>query len=858
MALALAAAALLSSGLAFCPTSEDTALDQACDAEDSSFVQLQKQRHRLTHALAAQGLRKSSPLKLADFQQTGECYDRTANNNWAVVDAHLHPRPFGGKPVAFADLMGRLRRAGILFTTLYGIGQRLPVDSSCSYYLDCPGTKVMPSLKNDFFNAQSVLDSAADLADPSGPKITLSMSFIDLHDPVGNLEKMQLLQNEFPGMFKWVGEINLVKQALWPNHEGLPVEPSIIPTWKPFMDEFLKQDLPIALHCDLGNDQNGTEFLPLMDKVLETYPKNKIIWVHMAGISKQLKPHLAAASGVSLLQKLKVPVTIEAHVTMIEERLKKYPKLMIDLSWDILYDELYAVPAEKKLYVNLINKYPDRFLSGSDHVASEEKTEHTYRNEINKTSAIFVDLSDVAFRNIALGQNYFNLTGLKFTAPKVCNATVAENATQKVLLEQESLRAPHLEHQKGPEVKPISSQEKQVMVNTDDFAEIVQGMPAVADFRKGSRSCFDRTVTDNWAVVDAHLHARPFGGPPVPFSELMDRLRRAGVLFTTLYGIGQRLPVDSNCTYYLDCPGTPVKPSLKNDFFNAQSVLDNQQPDSTPLITLSMSFFDLDHPETILPNMKLLQTEFPGMFRWVGEVNLVKQALWKNDAGKPVPIESIPKWADFMAELRQQDLPMAIHSDLGDEVDGTKFLPLMDKVLKTYPNNKIIWVHMAGISKQLDPKLSLLQRPVFIQEHVKLINDRLNKYPNLYIDLSWDVLYDSIYHDSEEEKPYIELINAHPTRFLSGSDHVAAATKTESSYRNELAKVNAIYKDLSDEAFQNIALGGNYFKLAHLDQYLPPPICRIQIPGARHFLFFVATSLAVAGIGLVFLLRICL
>ena len=166
--------------------------------------------------------------------------------------------------------MGRLRRAGILFTTLYGIGQRLPIDSSCTYYLNCPGTKVMPSLKNDFFNAQSVLDSAADLADPSGPHIALSMSFIDLHDPAGNLEKMQLLQNEFPGMFKWVGEINLVKQALWPNQQGLPVEPDTIPTWKPFMDEFLRQDIPLALHCDLGNNENGTQFLPLMDKVLKT------------------------------------------------------------------------------------------------------------------------------------------------------------------------------------------------------------------------------------------------------------------------------------------------------------------------------------------------------------------------------------------------------------------------------------------------------------------------------------------------------------------------------------------------------------------------------------------------------------
>ena len=308
------------------------------------------------------------------------------------------------------------------------------------------------------------------------------------------------------------------------------------------------------------------------------------------------------------------------------------------------------------------------------------------------------------------------------------------------------------------------------------------------DFKQGSSTCFDRNTSDQWAVVDAHLHARPFGGPPVPFHELMDRLRRAGILFTTLYGIGQRLPIDSNCTYYLDCPGTPVKPSLKNDFFNAQTVLDSSELlEAGPVVTLSMSFFDLQKPETILPNMALLQREFPGMFTWVGEINLVKQALWNNSQGKPVPIESILRWAEFMAELRRQDIPMAIHMDLGNEKNGRQFLPLMDKVLETYPDNKIIWVHMAGLSKQLNPKLALLQLPVTIQNHVKVIQDRLEKYPNLFIDLSWDVLYDNIYHDDAEEQPYIALINNYPTRFLSGSDHVAAASKTEAGYSQVLS-----------------------------------------------------------------------
>lgn len=285
----------------------------------------------------------------------------------------------------------------------------------------------------------------------------------------------------------------------------------------------------------------------------------------------------------------------------------------------------------------------------------------------------------------------------------------------------------------------------------------------------------------------------------MPFNELMDRLRRAGILFTTLYGIGQRLPISSNCTYYLDCPGTIIKPSLKNDFFNAQSVLDNEDEGSSPIITLSMSFFDLDHPETILPNMKLLQSEFPKMFRWAGEINVVKQALWKNNAGRPIPVASIPKWAPFMAELLTQDIPLALHCDLGNDEDGTKFLPLMDAILEAYPENKIIWVHMAGISKQLDPKLAMLQVPVSIQQHVEIIKSRFDRYPHLFVDLSWDILYDSIYHDTEEEKPYIELINQYPARFLSGSDHVAAATKTEAGYSRELSSsqcascINSLY-----------------------------------------------------------------
>lgn len=323
-------------------------------------------------------------------------------------------------------------------------------------------------------------------------------------------------------------------------------------------------------------------------------------------------------------------------------------------------------------------------------------------------------------------------------------------------------------------------------------AQVRRDLLTLQDFQQNSNACYDRSVGNGWAVVDAHFHARPFGGPPVPFTDLLGWLRRAGILFTTLYGIGQRLPIDSECTYYLDCPGTKVVPSLKNDFFNAQSVLDNAEDLAAdpygPHISLSMSFLDLHEPNLNVPNITLLQKEFPGMFNWAGEINLVKQALWKNLQGLPVELESIKEWESFMAEFRRQDIPMALHADLGDDKDGLKFLPLMDEVLRLYPANKIIWVHMAGISKQLNPQLALLQQPVTIQSHVKLIEERLQKYPKLFIDLSWDVLYDELYASPTEESQYVRLINKYPRRFISGSDHLASASKTESIYSGQLSR----------------------------------------------------------------------
>ena len=70
--------------------------------------------------------------------------------------------------------------------------------------------------------------------------------------------------------------------------------------------------------------------------------------------------------------------------------------------------------------MDFLNEYSGRILPGTDFLASSNKTFDVYRGELEVTGRILRFLDDEAFRNIALGENYFRLLGLEYEAPPVC------------------------------------------------------------------------------------------------------------------------------------------------------------------------------------------------------------------------------------------------------------------------------------------------------------------------------------------------------------------------------------------------------------------------------------------------------
>ena len=94
------------------------------------------------------------------------------------------------------------------------------------------------------------------------------------------------------------------------------------------------------------------------------------------------------------------------------------------------------------VYLELIKKFPDRFLTGTDFVSSMGdpkeypglkqfkyppsgcmKDEENHRRQVTDTSAVNIFFDNTVFRKVVLGENYFKLTGLDkdFKAPQVCD-----------------------------------------------------------------------------------------------------------------------------------------------------------------------------------------------------------------------------------------------------------------------------------------------------------------------------------------------------------------------------------------------------------------------------------------------------
>jgi hypothetical protein len=168
----------------------------------------------------------------------------------------------------------------------------------------------------------------------------------------------------FPGVFSGVGEFSIHKEFVSSKIEG-----DVVSFYDPALDSLLnfcgEAGLLTLIHCDIDNPfpkPGKPNYLSGMQDLIKRHPKTTIIWAHV-GVGRIVAP-------------------LKDMLTPFEQMLSDpaYNNLYIDISWDEVAKYIVANDTSLSNSAYLINKYPDRFLFGTDNVApvNQEKDIEVY------------------------------------------------------------------------------------------------------------------------------------------------------------------------------------------------------------------------------------------------------------------------------------------------------------------------------------------------------------------------------------------------------------------------------------------------------------------------------------------------
>ena len=158
----------------------------------------------------------------------------------------------------------------------------------------------------------------------------------------------------FPGVFSGIGEFSVHKEFVSAKVAG-----EVANLTNPALDrifEFCAEaGLPIILHNDIDmpfpKDGQEPYMLAQMKALFERHPDCTIIWAHI-GLGRIVQPARPAGRGRGS----------HLHDAVAES-------CLMDISWDEVAKYATRTPETTKRTAAMINKYPDRFLFGSDCVA---------------------------------------------------------------------------------------------------------------------------------------------------------------------------------------------------------------------------------------------------------------------------------------------------------------------------------------------------------------------------------------------------------------------------------------------------------------------------------------------------------
>ena len=275
------------------------------------------------------------------------------SNGYLFNDSHFHLTNYIQEGISIRDFLSIMgTKAGRV--ALFGIplqqqwSYRIDGDHAPTYYLNSDAPLYYYSF-TDAWIAMAYKALPRDQQARFDPMIT-GFNPTDMYAA----DHVRRVLQTFPGVFSGIGEFTIHKEFVSAKIAG-----EVASLGDPALDRLLdfaaEAGLVVLIHNDIDTPfaKEGAEpaYLTQVEALFKRHPKATIIWAHI-GTGRVIRP--VKRQGVIVEQMLKDSAL--GHV-------------YFDISWDEVAKYAVATPESTKTVADLINRYPNRFLFGTDEVA---------------------------------------------------------------------------------------------------------------------------------------------------------------------------------------------------------------------------------------------------------------------------------------------------------------------------------------------------------------------------------------------------------------------------------------------------------------------------------------------------------
>ncbi len=168
----------------------------------------------------------------------------------------------------------------------------------------------------------------------------------------------------YPGVFSGIGEFTIHKEFVSAKVAGGAASLTN-PALDRIFDFAADVGLVLLIHNDIdvpfAKPDAEPAYLTQMKALLKRHPRTTVIWAHI-GLGRVVRP-VQASPGAAV----RYPSQVEMVETMLTDQ--EFSHVNFDISWDEVAKYAVASPESIARVAGMLNKYPDRFLFGTDTVA---------------------------------------------------------------------------------------------------------------------------------------------------------------------------------------------------------------------------------------------------------------------------------------------------------------------------------------------------------------------------------------------------------------------------------------------------------------------------------------------------------